>query len=198
MTDDEILQDGGADQGEDIADDPFPFGVTLRQKRFVEVFLQTGNGTEAASQAGYSGTRATLSVRSAQLLKTPKVLQYLQKLMMPEGGKLTPEYIKECLHREALTSPNPTARAKSLEILGRYAGIDVHRVSVDVYAHKELDELLSDLASIKQREFEERGDAFIEDELLTLLLVVGTRDRIEDALKVLPARTDGRVLEHAA
>ena len=197
-TDDEILEQGGADLTEDIGDSAFPFRCTLRQKPFVEVFLQTGNGTEAAVQAGYSGSRKALSVRSAILLKTPKVIQYLQHLMLPESGKITPEYIKEALHREALTSPNPTARAKCLEILGRYIGIDVHRVSIDVYAHKDVDELLADLQTVKRQAWEQRGDAFISDELLTLLLLVGRRDRIENVLKGLPARTDGRVLEHAA
>ena len=196
MSDDEILQDGGADLSEDIGDTAFPFGCSLRQKRFVEFFLQCGNGTEAAFQAGYSGTRKALSVRAATLVKTPKVIQYLQHLMMPEGGKLTPEYIKEALHREAILSPNPTARVKALEVLGRYAGIDVNRVQVDVYDYKSVDELLTDMQGLKEREYALRGDAFIEGELLNLLLVVGARDTIESVLMRLPQITNGRVLEH--
>lgn len=196
MNDDEILEEGGADLSEDIGDSAFPFGCSLRQKRFTEFYLQCGNGTEAAKRAGYSGNRKALSVRSAQLLKTPKVIQYLAHLMMPEGRKLTREYLQEQLHREALTGSNPTARTKALEILGRYAGLDVNRVQVDIFDHKSMDDLFADVRRVKLQEFDLRGSAFVEAELLELLLIVGRRDVIEEALKSLPVNTSGQLLEH--
>ena len=48
-----------------------PRGLTLRQKKFVKFYVESGNGTEAAIKAGYSENCA--SVIASENLKKPKV-----------------------------------------------------------------------------------------------------------------------------
>ena len=47
--------------------------LTQRQLLFVEAYLATGNATEAAKSAGYSGNRATLGAIGGENLKKPVI-----------------------------------------------------------------------------------------------------------------------------
>jgi phage terminase small subunit len=48
-----------------------PVKLTAKQKKFVEAYA--GNGTEAARQAGYSGSDATLAQTAYELLRKPEI-----------------------------------------------------------------------------------------------------------------------------
>lgn len=50
-------------------------GLTVKQERFVAAYVgaANGNATEAARQAGYSGSDGTLGVTGHELLKNPKI-----------------------------------------------------------------------------------------------------------------------------
>lgn len=48
-------------------------GLSHKQQRFVEAYISTGNGTQAARDAGYSGNDNTLGTTAHKLLQRPAV-----------------------------------------------------------------------------------------------------------------------------
>jgi phage terminase small subunit len=52
--------------------------LTERERRFVEAYNETGNGTEAARQAGYAGDATSLAQQGSRLLKRPRVAAAIQ------------------------------------------------------------------------------------------------------------------------
>lgn len=53
-------------------------GLTAKQRRFVEFYVQTGNATEAAKQAGYSEKTAYRT--GADNIRKPQIQKAIQKL----------------------------------------------------------------------------------------------------------------------
>ena len=53
--------------------------LTQRQLLFVEHYLASGNATEAAKSAGYSGNRATLGAIGGENLKKPVVADEIKR-----------------------------------------------------------------------------------------------------------------------
>lgn len=69
--------------------------LTKRQKRFIEFYLQTGNGSESARKAGYTIKNA--GVAASELLKNPRVAAELNtrmKQLEEKGMAKTEEIIK--------------------------------------------------------------------------------------------------------
>lgn len=60
-------------------------GLTAKQRRFVEFYVQTGNATEAAKQAGYSEKTAYRT--GADNIRKPQIQKAIQKLVAEEGEK---------------------------------------------------------------------------------------------------------------
>lgn len=60
-------------------------GLTLKQKKFVEFYIQLGNATEAAKSAGYSDKTAYRT--GADNLKKPQIQKAIQKIMDEEDEK---------------------------------------------------------------------------------------------------------------
>lgn len=57
-------------------------GLTPKQRKFVEAY--TGNGTEAARIAGYSGDDNTLGVTAHDLLRNPKIARAIEQRQSKE------------------------------------------------------------------------------------------------------------------
>ncbi len=53
-------------------------GLNRRQRKFVNAMLETGNQTESARRAGYTGSDETLAVTGSQLIRNPKVAAALE------------------------------------------------------------------------------------------------------------------------
>lgn len=97
-----------------------PKELTQRQKRFVEEYLQHGNGTAAAIKAGYSAK--TAAGQASRLLKTPEVQKYRieleGKLFQEMGiskawvGLRLAEVVTRCMQGEPHLSWNPETRRK--------------------------------------------------------------------------------------
>lgn len=51
--------------------------LTMKQRMFVELYV--GNGTEAAKQAGYSGSSATLAQIASENLKNPMIRELIDQ-----------------------------------------------------------------------------------------------------------------------
>lgn len=93
-----------------------PEGLTLKQKRFADKYLETGNGTQAALEA-YPTTPDVAKCIAYENLAKPHIEEYVYKKLTHKD--LTPQLILNKLLEEA-ESLNPAAKLKSLELLGKY------------------------------------------------------------------------------
>ena len=179
---------------EDLGED-----LPLKQRAFVHIIASgVRNRTDAAEMAGYGGDRKTLGVRATKLWADPKVEAYWKSLCPSPPSETTRQECLDKMWEIVRTTKNDMARLRSLETIGRWHGFDTQRVRVDIYSHRTVDDLSDELRDVKQRAYEERGSGFLEQELLAILQVVGTRSVIEDALQLLPLSDNGQVLEHVA
>jgi phage terminase small subunit len=55
--------------------------ITPKQAKFVKAYVETGNATEAAAIAGYSGSRETLAQAGSQNIRKPAVQNELEKAL---------------------------------------------------------------------------------------------------------------------
>lgn len=60
--------------------------LTPKQRRFVEAYAATGNATESARRAGYSGKDAALAARGSALLRIAKVSEAIATLTKPASN----------------------------------------------------------------------------------------------------------------
>lgn len=58
--------------------------LTLKQQRFVNAYLRTGNGRQAAQDAGYSGSPHTLEQIASENLRKPEVTTAIAAAFKPE------------------------------------------------------------------------------------------------------------------
>lgn len=94
--------------------------LTPRQKKFVEEYLESGNGTDAAIKAGYS--QKTAAGQASRLLKDPTVRAYriqLERQQYEEMGiseawvgKRLAEVAERCMQGQPHLSWNPETRQK--------------------------------------------------------------------------------------
>lgn len=59
--------------------------LSLKQKRFCEYYVQTGNATESAKKAGYSEKTAYRT--GADNIKKPHIMDYINELTKDEDNK---------------------------------------------------------------------------------------------------------------
>ncbi len=120
------------------------YGLNIKQRRFVELFLVTGNATQAWIDAGYS--RSSASANASKALRTNEQVKAALSALKPEpvriSEELTPEYVLNGLKREAEEGETSAARTAALRELGRALGLFVDRTqTVNVSLGDELDEL---------------------------------------------------------
>lgn len=115
-------------------------GLTPRQKKFCEVF--TGNGTEAARIAGYTGNDNVLGKTAHDLLRNPKVSQAIRERQEMEQRP----HIAKRMERQAFwtrvmndRSEDMRNRLKASELLGRSEADFTDKIDV-----KDLDRPLKD------------------------------------------------------
>jgi hypothetical protein len=109
--------------------------LNVRQQRFVEAY--DGNATEAASKAGYTGSRHTLEVQASYLMRNPVVVAAIQA----RGAVQQPAHIYGMLRAErqefwARMAADPSVkhsdRLRASELLGKSMADFVERHQVDV------------------------------------------------------------------
>ena len=119
--------------------------LTLKQERFVEAYLATGNGTEAARQAGYSPN--VPSEIAYENLRKPQIKEAIAQKLRPI---YTPERLKERL-TEIIESPdNQTVAVRAIELGMRSEAMLIDKSQVetkDVRAEQEeIDRKAAELA----------------------------------------------------
>ncbi len=105
-----------------------------KYKKFCLAFRATGgNGTEAASRAGYS--EKTAAQAASRLLKNVKVQQYLEELAKDAARKgiITIDKRQQILSEVAQDSDADTnARIRAIDVLNKMDGVYVTKLDVTV------------------------------------------------------------------
>jgi phage terminase small subunit len=119
--------------------------LTLKQRRFVRAYLETGNATESARRAGYAGSDETLAVVGSENLRKPGIAAALEAADLADEGRAiaTRRELRELWTRVAfgdetetvvtregdtIAVPMPAAaRLKASELLGKSRGMFVER-----------------------------------------------------------------------
>ena len=111
-----------------------PPNLTIKQAKFIDAYIQLGNGAEAARQAGYSANTAR-EIASENLSKPnikTAISRRREELMNDSGDKIT--RFLGLLEAEATDQDNSdSARVRSLELLLKAAGAFVDRQETVVY-----------------------------------------------------------------
>lgn len=98
--------------------------MTEKQRRFVEAYARSGNATQAAKAAGYSGHTAHSS--GQRLLKNAEIKKFLESLLEPEHEKsiATVTEIRE-FWTDIMNSQNEktVSKLKASELLARSLGL---------------------------------------------------------------------------
>lgn len=93
-----------------------PEGLTPKQKKFAEKYLETGNGTQAVL-AAYNANPDTARTFASENLSKPLVQGYIAAQLTHKD--LTPQLLLNKL-LESVESQNPAEKLKSIELLGKH------------------------------------------------------------------------------
>jgi Terminase small subunit len=98
--------------------------LSLKQKRFVEGYAASGNGAEAAREAGYSAK--TAYAISSENLRKPHIAQALEGELARIAADYSPGRVKRRLHEISYAAQSdgqygPAVRCE--ELLGKAAGM---------------------------------------------------------------------------
>lgn len=109
-----------------------PRPLTLKQQRFIQYYLETGNGAEAVRKAGYQlgskgGSKThlqaleTASIIATENLRNPSIANEISKEILKL--KLKPENVLNRIDKIADTSKKDSDRLKALELLGKHIAL---------------------------------------------------------------------------
>lgn len=54
-------------------------GLTERQRKWADFYVESGNGVESAKRAGYKGSYGSLAVQANDNLNNPKIQEYIKE-----------------------------------------------------------------------------------------------------------------------
>jgi|TARA_R110002074_G_scaffold307194_1_gene478079 hypothetical protein len=102
--------------------------LTLRQEKFIRFYLETGNGAEAARQAGYSPHTARV-IAYENLLKPyiKKAIATKRTELMQDSDEKIAHYLS-MLEQESSGADQSSSRIRALELLLKAHGAFVERV----------------------------------------------------------------------
>lgn len=92
-------------------------GLTLKQKRFADHYIETGNGTQSVLVAGYDTDYNTAQNIAYENVRKPKVVSYINRQLAIKDAK--PELILEVL-LDKLKNENDFISLKAAELLGKH------------------------------------------------------------------------------
>lgn len=102
--------------------------LNMRQRKFVDAYIQTSSATKSAELAGYSPNKTNLEVRGSLLLKEEKIQKEIEKIYEEIVRKteekvanvgLTVQEIKEGIAYLAKNAKSEQVRTKNFELAGR-------------------------------------------------------------------------------
>ena len=92
--------------------------LTLKQQRFVDYYLQTGNASKSAKLAGYNTNENTYRAIGAENLTKPNIKKAIQDKLIKD--KINPTYVLSGISTIADTSKRDNDKLKAYELLGKY------------------------------------------------------------------------------
>jgi len=92
--------------------------LTLKQQRFVDYYLQTGNATQSARLAGYNTNQRTMEVIGSENLSKPEIKRAIQTKLIKD--KIDPTYVLSGISTIADTSKRDNDKLRAYELLGKY------------------------------------------------------------------------------
>ena len=92
--------------------------LTLKQQRFVDYYLQTGNATKSAKLAGYNTNYQTLRQIGSDNLTNPYIQKAIQAKLIKD--KINPTYVLSGISTIADTSKRDNDKLRAYELLGKY------------------------------------------------------------------------------
>lgn len=127
--------------------------LNIRQQRFAECYVQSGNAAESAKRAGYSEKFAAQNVD--KLLKNTNILNYIKYL----SDKMKDERIMSAKDRQIVLSDiandkneTPTDRIRAIDTLNKMTGEYMQKVEMSGTIESETSKLD---ALIKQMSIDE-------------------------------------------
>ena len=132
--------------------------LTPKQRRFVEEYLKTLNGTKAAMEAGYSPTSA--SAIAYENLRKPLVAAAIEVEMEKRSQRvrIDQDTVLTGLLDEARNANSDSARVQAWGLLGRHLAMFVDRSQVEI---KGLAERIAALSDAEIEEILAGGDEAI-------------------------------------
>lgn len=92
-------------------------GLTLKQKRFADHYIETGNGTQSVLAAGYNTDYDTAQNIAYENVRKPKVVSYITRQLALKDAN--PELVLEVL-LDKLKNDNDFIALKAAELLGKH------------------------------------------------------------------------------
>ena len=115
-------------------------GLTVKERRFIEAYLQHGNGSQAAREAGFDigkygggSTKAKeqkiASALGEQYLNKPHIKTYMAKIMLRR--KISPEAILSRIDQLADNAERDSDKLRALELLGKHVKLFTDAIESD-------------------------------------------------------------------
>lgn len=92
--------------------------LTLKQQRFVDYYLQTGNATKSAKLAGYNATEQSYREIGHQNLTKVDIKRAIQNKLIKD--KINPTYVLSGISTIADSSKRDNDKLRAYELLGKY------------------------------------------------------------------------------
>ena len=92
--------------------------LTLKQQRFVDYYLQTGNAAKSAKLAGYNTNYQTLRQIGSDNLTNAHIQKAIQAKLIKD--KINPTYVLSGISTIADTSKRDNDKLRAYELLGKY------------------------------------------------------------------------------
>ena len=99
--------------------------LSLKQKRFADEYIATGNGTQSALKSYETLDHNTANAIAVENLQKPIIQDYISNVLSHRD--LKPELIIDSLMKE-LKHPDVAARLKAAELLGKHLKLFTDRV----------------------------------------------------------------------
>jgi|GEM_PF-5012746 len=119
------------------------YGLNIRERKFVELYISGGNAGRAWIEAGYSANGA--DANASRAISRDRIRQAIDALrpdFSADLQRVTPEMVVAGLHAEATSGDTSSARTAAWTQLGRALGLFVDRIeSKNTSLASELDEL---------------------------------------------------------
>ena len=100
-------------------------GLTTKQQKFVAAYLRSGNGVEAAREAGYKGNANVLAVVSSENLRKPNIQKALERQL--DSADITEEVISLEVAKMAFSNASDPVKndhkLKALQLLAKIKGM---------------------------------------------------------------------------